>query len=173
MNPPNPDPNFPPRPPEPGPVPPGYYPAPVPPGDGLPMRFGLNGRPFGGRPGPNGPSWRYGLVGVFLGAFGLLPGRLPRPTRLAAARATAAASRPGAAKTFVPFWEAWNHVHQDYVDQSAVNDEKMERAAIAGMLIPLHDEGHTVYLDPEQAKAEHENLQGSLEGIGASISVRK
>ncbi len=177
MNPPTPDPNFPPRPPEPGrldepPVnPPAYYPGAGQPGDrGLPpRRFGVNGRPLGGRLGPNAPTWRYGVVGVFLaiafflGVFLDRAGWVPR----------GAASEPANAhKTFTPFWEAWNLVHEDYVDQGKVNDEKMERAALAGMLDPLGDEGHTTYLDPEEAKAEHDALQGSLEGIGATITVR-
>ena len=48
----------------------------------------------------------------------------------------------------------------------------MMRDAIAGMLISLKDEGHTIYLDPEDAKGEQEVLEGKLEGIGAVITVR-
>ena len=48
----------------------------------------------------------------------------------------------------------------------------MMHDAIAGMLVSLKDEGHTIYLDPEDAKHEQEALEGKLEGIGAIVTVR-
>jgi len=47
---------------------------------------------------------------------------------------------------FTPFWEAWQIVHDDYVDQP-VDDLKLMQGAISGMLDSLGDE-HTSYMDP-------------------------
>src|SRR5262245_7233223 len=50
--------------------------------------------------------------------------------------------------TFKPFWEAWNLVHQDYVEQP-VDDVQLMHGAISGMLKALGDP-HTSYMDPEE-----------------------
>ncbi len=51
---------------------------------------------------------------------------------------------------FAPFWEAWQLVHDQYVDQP-VDDTKLMQGAIRGMLEALGDE-HTSYMDPQQFK---------------------
>ena len=43
---------------------------------------------------------------------------------------------------FAPFWEAWNLVHQNYVDQP-VDDIALMRGAISGMMNALGDEHST------------------------------
>ena len=42
---------------------------------------------------------------------------------------------------FKPFWQAWDLVHQEYVDQP-VNDQNLMQGAIKGMLDSLGDQ-HT------------------------------
>ena len=50
-------------------------------------------------------------------------------------------------KLFAPFWETWDIVHEEYVDQP-VDDLALMRGAIEGMLGAL-DDPHTSYMDPE------------------------
>jgi carboxyl-terminal processing protease len=74
---------------------------------------------------------------------------------------------------FGPFWQTWDLVHQEYVDQP-VNDELLMRGAIRGMLEALGDP-HTSYLDPEEYKSLTTQLQGedTYEGIGAWVDTTK
>ncbi|HJR82007.1 MAG TPA: S41 family peptidase [Anaerolineales bacterium] len=68
---------------------------------------------------------------------------------------------------FEPFWEAWNIVHTQYVEQP-VDDVKLMQGAIRGMMEALGDE-QTRYMDPEQYENETVALQGEYEGIGAYV----
>ena len=70
---------------------------------------------------------------------------------------------------FAPFWEAWNLVHQNYVDQP-VDDVALMRGAISGMMQSLGDQ-HTSYMDPEDFKQANQSLEGSYEGIGAYVDT--
>jgi carboxyl-terminal processing protease len=78
-----------------------------------------------------------------------------------------------ARETFQPFWETWYLVHEKYVDQESVNNERMTQGAILGMLATLGDLGHTTYLTRDEVKRLQESLKGEFEGIGASIALRK
>jgi carboxyl-terminal processing protease len=75
--------------------------------------------------------------------------------------------------TFKPFWEAWGLVENHYVDRQAVQPRRMMQGAIDGMVESLGDSGHTSYLTPEEAKQMARSLEGKLEGIGASITIRQ
>lgn len=85
------------------------------------------------------------------------------------------ASVPGgtpqdASQLFVPFWQAWQLVHAEYVDQP-VNDVSLMRGAIKGMLESLGDK-HTSYFTPEQYDQVTTQLTGeTYEGIGAWVDV--
>ena len=119
------------------------------------------------------------LVGVFSGGFiaghllpagGALPGiddflpQLQNPT------AEQQASTPSDVQTlFTPFWEAWNIVHEQYVDQP-VDDVVLMRGAIRGMMEALDDD-HTYYMEPQVYDMETSSLQGSYEGIGAIVDT--
>ncbi len=70
---------------------------------------------------------------------------------------------------FDPFWQAWQLVHQQYVDQP-LNNEQLMQGAIRGMLDSLGDQ-HTSYMDPGQYQAENNDLQGNYEGIGAWVDA--
>ncbi len=69
--------------------------------------------------------------------------------------------------TFAPFWEAWQLVHEDYVDQP-LDDTEMMRGAIRGMLASLGDQ-HTSYMDPQEYQQANSSIEGSYEGIGAWV----
>lgn len=70
---------------------------------------------------------------------------------------------------FVPFWEAWQIIHQDYVDQPVDNTKLME-GAINGMMESLGDP-HSTYMDPQVYKDATQQLQGSYAGIGAYVDT--
>jgi len=121
------------------------------------------------------------LAGAFSGGF--IAGRL-FPTRQAALpplelatpsteQISAAAATAGTPEElqelFKPFWQAWNLVQKQYVEQP-VDQEALMRGAIRGMLEALGDP-HTTYLDPEEFKTLNTALQGeeTYEGIGAWV----
>ena len=70
---------------------------------------------------------------------------------------------------FEPFWEAWDIVHEEFVDQP-IDDEIMMRGAIEGALNALGDQ-HTTYMDPSTYEQANIPLQGSSEGIGAWVDT--
>lgn len=67
------------------------------------------------------------------------------------------------------FWQAWDLVHKEYVDQP-VNDVTLMQGAIRGMLDSLGDK-HTSYMDPDQYRQQNMPLDGEYEGIGAWVDV--
>ncbi len=75
------------------------------------------------------------------------------------------------AELFVPFWQSWALVHDQYVEQP-VDDENLMRGAIDGMLEALGDP-HTSYMDPDQYEMLNTQLQGeeTYEGIGAWVDT--
>ncbi len=71
---------------------------------------------------------------------------------------------------FQPFWQTWELVQSEFVDQP-VDQEALMRGAIRGMLESLGDE-HTSYLDPEMFERANAQLEGEeYEGIGAWVDV--
>jgi carboxyl-terminal processing protease len=70
---------------------------------------------------------------------------------------------------FAPFWETWDIIHEQYVDQP-VNDETLMQGAIEGMLGSLGDP-HTSYMTPEEFKQANESLEGEYTGIGAWVDI--
>ncbi len=94
-----------------------------------------------------------------------VPGLTPLSTPEEAGNAT-----PSELQTlFNPFWEAWDLVHTQYVDQP-VNDLSLMQGAIRGMLAALGDQ-HTSYMDPEEYEDANAGLEGSYEGIGAYVDT--
>ncbi|MEI7987491.1 MAG: S41 family peptidase [Chloroflexota bacterium] len=72
-------------------------------------------------------------------------------------------------KLFKPFWQAWNIVHEQYIDQP-VNDITMMQGAIQGMMASLGDQ-HTSYMNPDQYKQMNMSMEGEYEGIGAWVDT--
>ncbi|MCL4562200.1 MAG: S41 family peptidase [Chloroflexi bacterium] len=68
---------------------------------------------------------------------------------------------------FQPFWQAWQIVHDQYVDQP-IDDEAIMRGAIQGMLEALGDQ-HTSYMSPEEYLQATLSMEGGYEGIGAWV----
>lgn len=67
--------------------------------------------------------------------------------------------------------EALDAVRDDYVDQGAIDPEKLTYGAIEGMLDTLGDEGHTRFLTPEEREQNQEGLSGTYVGIGVQLEV--
>jgi carboxyl-terminal processing protease len=70
---------------------------------------------------------------------------------------------------FLPFWEAWDLVHENFVDQP-LNDEELMQGAIQGMMQALGDP-HSSYMNPEQYQQANMQYEGEYEGIGAYIDT--
>lgn len=78
---------------------------------------------------------------------------------------------PGELQTlFVPFWEAWNLVHEQYVNQP-VDDTLLMQGAIRGMLEAVGDD-YTYYMAPEVFETEVSSISGEYQGIGAYVDTR-
>ena len=111
------------------------------------------------------------IVGHLMPASGQLPGISDLiPSTPAVSSEQQAATTPDQLETlFAPFWEAWNIVHQQYVDQP-VDDQKLMQGAIRGMMDALGDE-QTFYMEPQVYENETSSLQGQYEGIGAYVDT--
>ena len=72
---------------------------------------------------------------------------------------------------FAVFWEAWDIVLNNFVDQDKIDFRRMTYGAIQGMLDTLGDSNHTVFFDPDTARLQESALEGSFEGIGAHVSL--
>jgi carboxyl-terminal processing protease len=71
---------------------------------------------------------------------------------------------------FTAFWQTWQLVHDEYVDQP-VDDVALMRGAIKGMMEALGDQ-HSTYMDPVQYTDLTIELQGKeYEGIGAWVNI--
>lgn len=68
---------------------------------------------------------------------------------------------------FEPFWQTWEIIHEQYVDQP-VDEASLMRGAISGMLDSL-DDPHTSYMDPFQYEQANIPMSGEYEGIGAWV----
>jgi carboxyl-terminal processing protease len=79
------------------------------------------------------------------------------------------ATPEGVQTLFKPFWEAWNIVHDQYVDQP-VNDVALMQGAIRGMMDALGDK-HSSYMDPTTYQDANAGLAGEYEGIGAWVDT--
>ncbi len=70
---------------------------------------------------------------------------------------------------FKPFWQVWNLVHEEYVDQP-LDDKALMRGAINGALEAIGDP-QTSYMDPDEYIQANIPLIGSYEGIGAWVDT--
>jgi carboxyl-terminal processing protease len=120
------------------------------------------------------------LTGAFSGGFlagHFLPGaeQLPAISQvipgISVPTTEEESATPGEVQTlFKPFWEAWNIIHNQYVDQP-VDDTTLMQGAIRGMMDALGDK-QTFYMDPSVYENQTSQLQGSYEGIGAYVDLK-
>ncbi len=74
---------------------------------------------------------------------------------------------------FDTFWQAWNIVQRNFVDRDALDATKLTYGAITGMLAALGDEGHTIFLSPEELDRQRSDISGKFSGIGATIGKKE
>ena len=113
-------------------------------------------------------------AGILVGHFVPASAELPVISNLIPAPAVSPeqeATTPNEVQTlFQPFWEAWNIVHTQYVDQP-IDDVKLMRGAIKGMMDALGDK-QTYYMDPQLYQSATSELSGEYEGIGAYVDTK-
>ncbi len=110
------------------------------------------------------------LVGHMLPFADIQSGHSLPPAVAPTVSPTTKAATPQDLQTlFKPFWEAWQIIHDEYVDQP-VDDTKLMQGAINGMMQSLGD-AHSTYMDPQTYKDANAQLAGSYEGIGAFVDT--
>jgi carboxyl-terminal processing protease len=74
-------------------------------------------------------------------------------------------------KAAIPvYWQAWNYVQQDFY-KTDLNQEDLVNGSVGGMVDALGDP-HTIFIDSKQATISRSSLEGSFEGIGATIEMQ-
>lgn len=68
------------------------------------------------------------------------------------------------------FWEAWNIVKNNFYKQP-IDETELSYGAVGGMVDSLGDP-HTQFVQPEGAKLINSDLEGTFEGIGATVEMR-
>jgi carboxyl-terminal processing protease len=87
-----------------------------------------------------------------------------------ASRASTEAGTPEDLESlFTPFWESWQIIHDQYIDQP-VDSEALMRGAIRGMFDSLGDQ-HSSYMDPDQFLQASIPFEQEYEGIGAWVDT--
>ena len=105
-------------------------------------------------------------AGIALGSSGWLVqagGALPLPAAVAA---------DGGPAEFDTFWQAWDIVHDRFIDRDALDETGLEYGAIRGMIEALGDEGHTVFMTPEELDRRQTDISGTFSGIGALLGIK-
>lgn len=69
------------------------------------------------------------------------------------------------------FWNVWDTLKKEYVDQNKLNEKEMFYGAIKGMVASVGDP-YTVFMDPKLANRFADDLAGTFDGIGAEIAVK-
>lgn len=69
------------------------------------------------------------------------------------------------------FWKIWGELANKYVDESILKNEDMVYGAIKGMVSALEDP-YTDFMTPQETVQFNESLEGTLEGIGAELTVK-
>lgn len=65
--------------------------------------------------------------------------------------------------------EAWDIIFEDYVERDSLDAEALRQGAIKGMVEAL-DDPYTAYLDAETYQLSLSGLEGSFDGIGATVT---
>lgn len=92
--------------------------------------------------------------------------------QILAVYAAPAGTPEGAEEAFALIAEAWRTIDNEYVDRSAVENQRLAYGAIRGMVDALGDTGHSRFLDPESLRSHETGIRGEFEGIGAYVESR-
>ena len=69
-------------------------------------------------------------------------------------------------------WQVWELLNKEHVDRAEIDPEVFAEAAIKGLLEAL-DDRHTNYVRPEAFNIQNDDIQGTFEGIGANVTMRR
>lgn len=69
------------------------------------------------------------------------------------------------------YWKVWKDLFDMYVDESAFDKQSMVYGSIKGLVMSLNDP-YTVFMTPEETKDFDQSLNGTLQGIGAELTVK-
>ncbi len=69
------------------------------------------------------------------------------------------------------FWDVWSLLANKYVDPQSLDYKEMVYGSIQGMVYSINDP-YTTFLTPKENKDFRDSLDGTLEGIGAELTVR-
>lgn len=108
-----------------------------------------------------------GLAGAFYG--GMWVGSSFQPVVEEEEPNYLTSSDPDLAALFSPFFQVWDIIHEQYIDQP-LNDTKLMQSAIGGLMEGLGDE-HSSYMDPLTYQQVNADLEGSYTGIGAWVDT--
>ncbi|HYU64842.1 MAG TPA: S41 family peptidase [Candidatus Paceibacterota bacterium] len=72
---------------------------------------------------------------------------------------------------FSLFWQAWNRLHDRYVDKSKLDTQKLLYGAIQGMVNAVGDP-YTVFFEPSTSKKFQEEISGAFSGVGMEIGKK-
>lgn len=72
---------------------------------------------------------------------------------------------------FSLFWKTWDELHNKFVDQNNLKEDKLLYGAISGMVKGAGDP-YTVFFPPVETKSFKQDVGGSFGGIGAEIGKR-
>jgi len=67
-------------------------------------------------------------------------------------------------------WDIEDILEREYLSPEKIDEQKMIYGAAAGFVASLGDP-HTVFVEPAQASILEEDMQGSFEGIGATVDL--
>jgi carboxyl-terminal processing protease len=111
------------------------------------------------------------IGGAFVGGFGASHFLLtPRAAVPAPAAVNLNDDTPADFQKDMPvFWEAWKIINDNFY-AVPIDQEKLTYGAVGGMVEALGDE-HTAFVDPKRAAYLQQQLQGSFEGIGATVEM--
>lgn len=73
---------------------------------------------------------------------------------------------------FATLQETWNLIHEEWALPNEIDNEQLIYGAAKGMIDALGDDGHSRFLDPEDAKRFEESSSGRYTGIGVEIDFR-
>ena len=71
---------------------------------------------------------------------------------------------------FAQFWQVWNILKNRYYQQP-LSDQDLYYGAVKGLVASVNDP-YTIFMDPTEAKAFGDNLDGTFDGIGAEIGMK-
>jgi carboxyl-terminal processing protease len=72
---------------------------------------------------------------------------------------------------FSLFWDVWDRVNNNYLNQKEIDSQKLMYGAISGLVNSLGDP-YSAFLTPDQNQAVKQELSGFYEGVGIQLGAK-